>query len=82
MPALTILTPRRRVEMVEHFRGFDYRGQVGWGFSFPSDDTGHVNVEDVVERNRHKLAEPLFAADRTRLLEELQALRTLSVEVK
>lgn len=38
---------RERIESVSYTRDFDYQGEVGWGFGFPCDEHGNVDVDEL-----------------------------------
>ncbi len=40
---------RERVEVVSYLRSFDYEGEVNWGFAFPCDEHGNVDVASMGE---------------------------------
>lgn len=67
---LKLLSDRRRETTIEYSRNFDYIGKMGWGFSFPSDELGNVDIATLQDAGRENYlkcidpANPLKVVDR------------------
>lgn len=50
--SLTLISPRYRETVVTFSRNFDYIGENNWGFSFPCNEQGEVDVESLADSGR------------------------------